>query len=62
MDPGLENPLEEGMATHSTILVWKIPMDKGAWRATMGSHRVRHYCSDLARTQKIELKLFCTIL
>ena len=26
----LENPLEEGMATHSSILAWKIPMDRGA--------------------------------
>ena len=23
--PGLEDPLEEGMATHSSILVWRIP-------------------------------------
>ena len=28
---GLENPLEEGMATHSSILAWRIPMDRGAW-------------------------------
>ena len=32
---GWEDPLEEGMATHSSILVWRIPMDKGAWRATV---------------------------
>ena len=25
-----EDPLEQGMATHSSILVWRIPMDKGA--------------------------------
>ena len=30
-----EYPLEEGMATHSSILVWRIPMDRGAWRATV---------------------------
>ena len=30
---GWEDSLEEGMATHSSILVWKIPMDKGAWKA-----------------------------
>ena len=29
---GWEDPLEEGMATHSSILVWRIPMDRGAWR------------------------------
>ena len=28
---GWENPLEEGMATHSSILAWRIPMDRGAW-------------------------------
>ena len=28
-----EDPLEEGMATHSSILVWRIPMDRGAWQA-----------------------------
>ena len=33
-----EYPLEEGMATHSSILDWRIPMDRGAWRATV--HRV----------------------
>ena len=31
---GGEGPLEEGMTTHSSILAWRIPMDKGAWRAT----------------------------
>ena len=33
--PGLEDPLEEGMATHSSILAWKIPMDRGSWRVTV---------------------------
>ena len=32
---GWEDPLEEGMATHSNILAWKIPMDRGAWQATV---------------------------
>ena len=27
--------LEEGMATHSNILAWRIPMDRGAWQATV---------------------------
>ena len=31
---GREDPLEEGMATHSGNLAWKIPMDKGEWRVT----------------------------
>ena len=40
---GQEDPLEEGMATHSTILAWRIP-----WREelgglqSMGLHTVRH--------------------
>ena len=32
---GWEDPLEEGMATHSSILAWRIPMDRGALRATV---------------------------
>ena len=32
---GWEDPLEEGMATHSNILAWRIPMDREAWRATV---------------------------
>ena len=31
---GSEDPLEEGMATHSSTLAWKIPMDREAWQAT----------------------------
>ena len=34
---GWEDPLEEGMATHSSILAWRIPVDRGAWRATAHS-------------------------
>ena len=34
-DIGWENPLEESMATHSSILVWRIPMDRGAWWTTV---------------------------
>ena len=30
-----QDPLEEVMATHSSILAWRIPMDEGAWRATV---------------------------
>ena len=26
-----EDPLEQGMATHSCILAWRIPLDRGAW-------------------------------
>ena len=30
---GWEDPLEEGIATHSSILAWRIPKDRGAWWA-----------------------------
>ena len=29
-----EDPLEERMASHSSILAWRISIDRGAWRAT----------------------------
>ena len=32
---GQADPLEKGMATHSSILAWKNSMDRGAWRATV---------------------------
>ena len=28
---GWEDPLEEGMATYSSILAWRVPMDRGVW-------------------------------
>ena len=31
---GWEDPLEKGMETHSSILAWRIPMDR-AWQATV---------------------------
>ena len=32
---GQEDPLEKEMATHCSILLWKNPMDRGAWWATV---------------------------
>ena len=32
---GWEDPLEKEMATHSSTLDWKNPMDRGAWQATV---------------------------
>ena len=38
-----EDPLEEGMETLSSILAWRIPMDREAWLATVhGSQSVGH--------------------
>ena len=33
--PGSGRCPQEGMATHSSTLSWRIPMDRGAWRATV---------------------------
>ena len=30
---GWEDPMKEGMATHSSILAWRITMDRGVWQA-----------------------------
>ena len=41
---GGEDPLEKEMAAHSSILAWRIPMDRGEWRATVrGVARVGHH-------------------
>ena len=48
---GGKDPLEKGMATHSSILVWRIPMDRGAWQAIVhGVVKSRTRLSDLAHT------------
>ena len=40
---GREDLLEKGMATHSTILAWKIPWtEEPGWLQFMGSQRVRY--------------------
>ena len=44
---GWEDPLEEGMATHSSFLAWRIPMDRGAWGAAVhGVTKSRTQLSD----------------
>ena len=40
---GQEDPLEEGMATHSNILAWRIPgIEEPDGLQSMGSQRVGH--------------------
>ena len=49
-DLGREDPLEDGMATHSGILAWRIPVDRGAWRAMVhGVAKSRTRLSDEAQ-------------
>ena len=47
---GWEEPLEEGRATNSIILDWRIPMDRGAWRAT-----VHGGCKESDTTERLSL-------
>ena len=44
---GWEDPLEEGMATHSSILAWRIPTDSGAWQATV------HWVTESDMTERL---------
>ena len=44
---GQEDPLEKGQVTHSSILAWRIPMDRGAWRATV------HGITELVMTERL---------
>ena len=44
---GWEDPLEDSIATHSSILAWRIPMDRGAWWATV--HRITKHQTQLKR-------------
>ena len=49
-----EDPLEEGRATHSRILAWRIPgTEKPGRLQSIGSHRVGHDSSDLARLHSL---------
>ena len=43
LSPGWEDPLEKGMATHSSILAWRSPwMVEPGGLQSMGSQRLRH--------------------
>ena len=47
---GQEDPLGKGMATHSSILVWKILWtEEPGWLWSIGSQRVGHNRGDLAQ-------------
>ena len=51
---GWEDPLQEGIATHSSILAQRISMDRGTWWATV--HWITHKESDT--TEGLTLPLF----
>ena len=43
-----EDPLEEGIAIHSSILAWRIPVDRGPWRAIV------HGVAELDMTEQLK--------
>ena len=45
--PSWKDPLEEGMATQSSILAWRITMDRRAWWAAV------HGVAELDRTKRL---------
>ena len=53
---GREDPVEEGMETHSSILILEYPMDRGAWWATVhGVTQSRTRLSDFTFTFTFKL-------
>jgi len=56
---GWEDPLEEDMATHSSLLPWRIPMDRRAWRATVHAvAKSRTQLSDKAQENENDICSF----
>ena len=51
-----DDPLEMEIATHSSILAWKIPMDRGAWWAT-----VHRGCKESDTTEHRALGIFIAL-
>ena len=62
-DLGREDPLEEGMATHSRVLAWRIPRTgEPGGLPSLGSHRVSHDWSNLAAAAATSSRLCDTLL
>ena len=53
---GWEDSLKEGMATHSSILAWRIPMDRGAWWAAV------HGVTKLDMTEQLSIAYICVCM
>ena len=50
--PGWEDPLEEGVATHSSILAWRTSMDRRAWWIAV------HVAAELDTTEHLSTALW----
>ena len=59
---GWEDLLEEGMATHSSILAWRIPMDRGAWQAALPWGRKEWHTTEQLSTLKISVQFSRLVL
>ena len=53
---GCKDPLEEGMATHSIIVAWRVPTDRGAWQATVHGFAELDTAEQLSTTQQDKLR------
>ena len=54
---GWEDPLEEGMTIHSSILAWRIPRERRAWQATVhGVTKSQTLSTHVCLLQSIQLK------
>ena len=54
-----EDPLEKEMAAHSSIVAWEIPMDRGAWQATV--HGVTKESDNVATKPTANPAVFCVL-
>ena len=56
-----ENPVEESMATHSSILAWRIPLNREPWQATV--HGVTKSRTQLSTAQNPDIYIIkCDII
>ena len=55
-----EDPLEEGMATHSSILAWRIPLDRGAWWPTVHGDMTEQLSTQQSYILRLERDIFMT--
>ena len=57
---GSEDPLEKGLATHSSILAWEMPWtEEPGGLQSIGSQRVRHIWSNLGQMDDVIPELLC---
>ena len=55
---GWDDPLDEGMTTDSSILAWRIPMDREAWRGTVHGVPKSDATEQLSTAQKVKAIFF----